>query len=181
MERPKKKNVRQPRISITQKIETKNAFNVLENDNKYELMQYKSTWLLDSAVSGMYADMNTIVKKRKKVKKGTGIKVGIANKSSMRQVATGEAPFLKLPTKKVDIFPTMGSPLLGCGPIVQKYCTVVLENTHALIVTGKTRKNIQNVLAEADNDILLTVPFDENTLTWRTRIEDNDIINEMEE
>ena len=137
--------------------------------------------MLDSAASGMYADMNTIVKKWKKVKKGTGINVGITNKSSMQQVATGEAPFSKIPTKKVDIFPIMGPPLLVCGPIVQKYCTVVLENTHALIVTGETQKNIQNVLAEADDDILMTVPFDENTLTWRTRIEDNDIINEMED
>ena len=27
----------------------------------------------------------------------------------------------------------------------------------------------------------MTVPFDENTLTWQTRIEDNDILNEMQE
>ena len=32
-----------------------------------------------------------------------------------------------------------------------------------------------------DDDILMTVPFDKNTLTWRTRNEDNDILNEIQE
>lgn len=90
-------------------VNTINTFNVLENNNKYEPMQYKSIWLLDSVAIRIYADMNTIVCKQKKMKHGSGIKVGIVNKFTMQQVSTGEAPFLKLPSKEktVENFPTI--------------------------------------------------------------------------
>ena len=167
----------------TTNVKVKNAFNVLENDDTYEPMQYKSRWTLDTGASGVYGDVNTICKNKKKIRRGTGTKVKTADKSCMEQVATGEAPFSRLPAKarKAEIFPKMQTPLLGCGPLVKNDCSVVFEETHASIVTGETKQIIKKVLEEADDDILMTVPFDENTLTWRTRIEDNDILNEMQE
>ena len=50
----------------------------------------------------------------------------------------------------------MQTPLLGCGPIVENECTVVLEKTHTLIVTRETQQNIQTVQLEAEDDILMT-------------------------
>ena len=107
-------------------------------------MQYKSTWMLDSAASGVYGDMNTIVHKCKKIKRGSGIKVATANKNSMQQVAIGIAPFKTLspPATKAKIFPKMQSPLLGCGPLVKNDCTIVLEQTQASIVTGPSQASI---------------------------------------
>ena len=107
-------------------------------------MQYKLTWMLDSAASGVYGDMNTIVCKRKKIKRGSGIKVATADKNLMQQVATGIAPLKTLPpaATKAKIFPKMQSPLLGCGPLVKSDCTIVLKQTQASIITGPSQASI---------------------------------------
>ena len=130
--------------SATSTITTNNTFDALESNDDYQPVQYKSTWMLDSAAIGVYGDMNTIVCKRKKIKHGSGIKVGTADKNLMQQVATGIARFDKLPpaTMKSEIFLTMQSPLLGCGPLVKKDCTVVLKREQASIVTGATQQSI---------------------------------------
>ena len=56
-----------PRTTITTNVNVKNAFNVLENNDTYEPMQYKSRWTLDSGASGVYGDMNTICGNQKKL------------------------------------------------------------------------------------------------------------------
>ena len=56
--------------------------------------------------------MNTIILKHKKIKYGSGIKVGTADRNLMQQVATGVAPFKTLPSTKAKIFPKIQSPLL---------------------------------------------------------------------
>ena len=158
----------QASVIASSTVTTTNTFNVLDNDETYDPIHYKSTWMLDSAAGGVYGDMNTIVRKRKKIKRGSGIKVATADKNSMQQVATGIAPFktLPLPATKAEIFPKMQSPLLGCGPLVKNDCTIVLERTQASIITGLSQASIKKVLSEGEDDILLTVPFDEHTLTW---------------
>ena len=65
-------------------VDTTNIFEVLENYNTYELIQYKSNWLLDNVARSVFSDMNKIVQKQKKLKDGSDVKVETSNKYSNR-------------------------------------------------------------------------------------------------
>ena len=80
-----------------------NAFEALSSDDEdFVPMEYKTTWILDSASSGNYGDRRTKVKNRLKLKR-KGISVNCANNTNMEQKVEGEIPFPKIPeaAKKV--------------------------------------------------------------------------------
>ena len=57
-----------------------NIYNKLSNDEDTKPTVYKLSWLLDLVASGHYGDNKTMVRDKKKIHPGTGIKVGCANK-----------------------------------------------------------------------------------------------------
>lgn len=138
-------------------------------------MSTKNSWILDTACSGNYADDETIVKDKKSIEPGTGINVGCANTGVMQQKGVAKLPFDNLPTgtDAVEIFHKIHSPLLGGGKFVKEgKCTLVFGRKNAHIVKGETGKLVQRIIKQAEeknkDDIVMTVPFDEKTLTWKT-------------
>ena len=103
-----------------------NIYDKLFNDKETKPTSYKTSWLLDSAASGHYADDKTIVEDKKKIQPRTGIEVGCANTGVMHQTGEVELPFNNIPngTDEVNIFHNMHSPLLSGGNLSRK------ENAH---------------------------------------------------
>ena len=96
-----------------------NIYNKLINDEERNPTVYKTSWVLDTAASYMYADDKTIVQNKEKIQSGTGINVGCSNNGIMSQTGKGKLPFDNLPegTDNVNIFHDMHSPLLSSGKI----------------------------------------------------------------
>ena len=101
--------------------------------------------------------------------------MGCANTGVMQQKGVAKLPFDNLPTgtDAVEIFHKMHSPLLGGGKFVKEgKCTLVFGRENAHIVKGQTGKLVQQIIKQAEeknkDDIVMTVPFDEKTLTWKT-------------
>ena len=88
----------------------------------------------------------------------------------MSQTEEGELPFdnILAGAEDVQLFENMHSPLLSDGKFVQK-CTLVFGRKHAHIVKGPTGELIKEIMKNAEqedsNNIVLSVPFDEKTLT----------------
>ena len=149
-----------------------NIYDNLEDDELTSYGNYKSSYILDTGASGHYGDKKTKVRKRRKVRHG--IKVGVANGNTMTQIEEGELPFDNIPeeAKDVQLFENMHSPLLSGGKFVKNKCNIIFDTPEAHILTGETKEAVRQVIEEAkrnnSEDILMTVPFDENTLTWRT-------------
>jgi hypothetical protein len=55
-----------------------------------------------------------------------GIQVSVANNQSMKQIEEGTLPFDRLPNaaNDVQVFPTMQSPLIGCGKLATNGCGI---------------------------------------------------------
>ena len=143
----------------------------MEDDTLDQYGKYNSSWMLDTAASGNYADKNTPVKNKKEVTRG--INVSCANDGIMRQTAEGELPFDNIPdgAKDVQIFEKMQKPLISGGKLVTNGANIVFDVPNAHVLTGATKEAIRKIIrtAEAENkeDILMTVPFDHDTLTWQ--------------
>ena len=72
------------------------------------------------------------------------------------------------------MFKEMNHPLLGCGKLAQNECLLVLDIPNATVVTGKTKDAICEIIQSApEDDIVLTVPYDALTLTWKINAEQN--------
>ena len=92
--------------TIHQKVQISLANNIyegLEDDTSTTPMTYKTSWLLDTAASGNYADKHTTVRNRKTIHEGTGINVGCANKGLMSQTEEGILPFDNIPGGAKDV------------------------------------------------------------------------------
>ena len=91
----------------------------------------------------------------------------------MQQVGEGQVPFDALPTaaKDIQLFPHMHAPLLSGGKLAVNGCNIVFDRPNAHVVIGDTRAAIRSVIKQTETskqeDILLTVPFNEQTLTWQ--------------
>ena len=112
------------------------------------------------------------MRNKKGIQPGTGIEVSCANTGVMHQKRESKLPFNNLPegTDAVNIFHKMHSPLLSGGTFVKEdKCTLVFGRENAHIVQGCTRKLVQQIIKQAEeknkHDIVMTVPFDEKTLT----------------
>ena len=150
---------------------TSNSFSALENDELTEYGMYKSSYTFDTGSSGNYGDTSTLVKNRRKIKKGTGIRVTVANEQVMEQIGSGELPFDNIPNdiNDVQLFDRMQSPLISAGKFAKAGYSMVLDKNSAKVVQGNTKNKIQSVMENAQNeDIVLSVPFDERSLTWKT-------------
>ena len=137
-------------------------------------MTYKTSWLLDTAASENYTDKHTTVRNRRRIQEGTGINVGCANKELISQTEEEILPFDNIPTgaEDVQLFENMHSPLISGGKFVKKGCTLVFGRENAHIFKGKTGEIIKRIITKAEGkdsiDIVMTVPFDERILTWKT-------------
>ena len=152
-----------------------NIYDKLFNDEDTKTTVYNILWLLDSTASGHYANNKTMVRNKKKIQPGTGIKVGCADKEIMNQIGEGKLPFDNVPegTKEVNIFYDIHSPLLSGGKFVKEgKCTLVFGRKNAHVVKGRTGELVKEIMKQVEeknsDDIVMTAPFDEKTLTWRT-------------
>ena len=90
----------------------------------------------------------------------------------MQQIAEGGVPFETLPkaSRDIQLFPHIHAPLLSGGKLAMNGCNIVFDRPNVHIVIGDTRAAIRSVIKQAkatnQEDILLTVPFHESTLTW---------------
>jgi hypothetical protein len=102
-----------------------NQYTILENDTLEDYGKYNQSWSLDSAASGHYCGKSTQINNRKLTRTG-GIQVAVANNQSMQQIEEGELPFDQLPTaaNNVQAFPSMQSPLIGCGKLATNGCGI---------------------------------------------------------
>ena len=106
-----------------EKIEIKNQYDALTNDELTDYGSYKTPWKLDSAATGNYCGEREKVRDKKK--KPKGIKVVIASGGIMNQTSEGKAPIKNLPkeAEDVQIFPKMSNPLLCAGTDVPQSFT----------------------------------------------------------
>ena len=150
---------------------TTNKFNGLDNDTPGEYGNYKSSWMLDTAASGNYADKDTLVGNKKEIRHG--VSVSCTNNGIMQQKAEGELPFNNIldGAKDVQIFKKMQKPLISGGKLVTNEANIVFNVPNAHVLTGETKEVIRKIIqtAEAENkkDILMTVSFDRDTLLWQ--------------
>ena len=73
----------------------------------------------------------------------------------------------------MKLFHDMHSSLLNGGKFVkEEICTLVFGRKNAHVVKRRTGKLIKEIMKQAkeknSNDIVMTVPFDEKTLKWKT-------------
>ena len=65
----------------------------------------------------------------------------------------------------------MHAPLLSGGKLAVNGCNIVFDRPNAHVVIGDTKAAIRSIINQAEvhnkEDILLTVPFNEQTLTWQ--------------
>ena len=63
----------------------------------------------------------------------------------------------------------MQLPLISAGKFAQADYSMIMDKTSAKIVQGATANNIQSVMENAPKeDIIMTIPFNERSLTWTT-------------
>ena len=92
----------------------------------------------------------------------------------MSQTEEGILPFNNIPegAEDVQVFENMHSPPLSGGKFVKKRCTLVFGRENAHIVKGKTGEIVKRIITKAkgedSTDIVMAVPFDKRTLTWKT-------------
>jgi hypothetical protein len=145
-----------------------NQYNILEDDPLQAYGNYNQSWSLDSAASG-HLWKSTRINSRKTTSTG-GIQVAVANNQSMQQIEEGELPFDRLPTtaNDVQVFPSMQSPLIGCGKLATNGCGIWFDNENGSVVNGTTKDKIRALIATSGDDLLLATPFDNQSLTWKT-------------
>ena len=80
-----------------------NMYDIFLDDNISPSTTHKSTYLLDTAASGNYGDMQTTVINKQAITPGEGIQVGCANGNVMSQVAKADVPFQKYPQAAKDM------------------------------------------------------------------------------
>ena len=73
----------------------------------------------------------------------------------------------------MQTFDDMNAPLLSTGKLVKDGdAIVVMDKPDTHVITGNTKTTIQNIVKIAatsnPDDIMLKVPFNEQSLTWRT-------------
>ena len=111
---------------------------------------------------------------KRKIQPGSGINVGCADKGILSQTREEELPFHNGPkgTEDVQIFNDMHSPLLSGGNFFKKGCILVFGQKNLHIIKEQTGELIQQIMKKAEqedsDDIVMKVPFDEQTLTWKT-------------
>ena len=143
----------------------------MEDDTLDEYRNYKSSWMLDTAASRNYANKDTPVGNKQEITHG--VSVSCANNGIMQQKAEEELPFDNIPggAKDVQIFEKMQKPLISGGKLVTNGANIIFDVPNAHVLTGETKEAIRKIIrtAEAENneDILMTVPFDHDTLTWQ--------------
>ena len=93
----------------------------------------------------------------------------------MNQIGEGELPFINVPegTKEVNIFHDIHSSLLSGGKFVKEgKWTLVFGRKNTHVVKRQTGELVKEIMKQADeknsDDIVMTVSFDEKTLTWKT-------------
>ena len=165
-------------MSVVKQTKNQSAFTTtnkndeLENDTLYKYGNYISRWMLDTTASGNYADKKTRIPNQQEITYG-GINMSCANNGIMKQQAEGELPFDKIPdgAKDVQIFEDMQKQLISGGKLVTNGVNIVFDVPNAHLITRKTKEAIRKIIraAEAENedDIIMTVPFDHNTLKWQ--------------
>ena len=109
------------------------------------------------------------------IQPGIGIEVGCADKGIIHQMEEGKLPSNNVPegTDEVNIFHDMNSPLLSGRKFVKEgKCTLVFRRKNAHVVKGQTGELVREIMKQAEeknsDDIVMTVPFDKKTLTWKT-------------
>jgi hypothetical protein len=148
-----------------------NQYNILENDTLEAYGKYKQSWSLDSAASGYYCGKSTPINIRRTTT--GGIQVSVANNQSMQQIEEGELTFDRLPmaANDVQVFPSMQSPLIGCGKLATNGCGIWFDNENGSVVSGATKDKIRALIATSGDDLLLAAPFDNQSLTWKTAVQ----------
>jgi hypothetical protein len=149
-----------------------NQYNILENDTLDDYGKYNQPWSLDSAASGHYCGKSTRINNRKVTPPGGGIQVGVANNQLMQQIEERELPFDWLPTaaNDVQVFPSMQSPLIGCGKLATNGCGIRFDNEKGSVVNGATKDKMKAFIATSGDNFLLAAPFDNQSLTWKTAV-----------
>ena len=116
-----------------------------------------------------------MVRDKKKIQPGTGINLGCTDKGITSQTREGKLLFDNVPegTEEVNIFHNMHSPLLSSGKFVKEgKCTLVFGRKNVHVIKGRTVELVKEIMKQAkeknSNDIVMTVSFDEKTLTWQT-------------
>jgi hypothetical protein len=89
--------------------------------------------IIDSGATGHYFSSLTPLPKRKPTT--TPITVTVANQETMTSTHTAELPLPALPpeARKVHIFPSLGTNLVGVTPLTQAGCTVTFTGTQCTI------------------------------------------------
>jgi hypothetical protein len=115
---------------------------------------YSQPWSLDSAALGHYCGQGTKINNRKTTPRGSDIHVGVANNQSMQQIEEGELPFDWLPpaANDVQVFPSMQSPLIGCGKLATNGCGIWFDNENGSVVNGATKDKIRALIATSGDD-----------------------------
>jgi hypothetical protein len=90
----------------------------------------------------------------------------------MQQIEEGTLPFDRLPTaaNDVQVFPSMQSPVIGCGKLATNGCGIWFDNENGSVVNGATKEKIRALIATSGDDLLLAAPFDDQSLTWKTAV-----------
>jgi hypothetical protein len=90
----------------------------------------------------------------------------------MQQIEEGELPFDRLPTAANDVlvFPSMQSPLIGCGKLATNGCGIWFDDEKGSVVTGTLKNKIKAIIALEQGEVLLAAPFDNQSLTWKTTV-----------
>ena len=93
----------------------------------------------------------------------------------MHQTGEGKLPFINVPkgTNEVNIFHDMHSPLLsGIKSVNEGKFTLVFGRKNAYVVKGRTGELVKKIMKQVEeknsDDIVMTVPFNKKTLTWKT-------------
>jgi hypothetical protein len=143
-----------------------NQYNILQDDTVEACGKYNQSWSLDSAALGQYCGKSTRINNRKATITG-GIQVSVANNQSMSQIEEGTLPFDRMPTaaNNVQVFPSMQSPLIGCGKLATNGCGIWFDNENGSVVNGATKDKIRALIATSGDDLLLAAPFDNQSLT----------------
>ena len=93
----------------------------------------------------------------------------------MHQTGERKLPFNNVPegTDAVNVFHNMHSPLLSGEKFVkERKCTLVFGRKNAHVVKRRTGELIKKITKQVEeknsDDIVMTFPFDEKTLKWKT-------------
>ena len=81
-------------------------------------------------------------------------------------------PFDNIPAgaHDVQVFDKIHSPLFSVSKFVKNGCQLFFDTLNTQVVNGTTGI-IKSIIKEAENnnsnDIIMTIPFDDQTLTWK--------------